>query len=95
MPFNLHLGQAIELEMQGADVQAAEDLERAVELGLNHPAANYNLGYLFFRRDAQKALRYLQKSIRQPEYALASYLMQGQVYLEENQLSEAVTSYLP
>ena len=91
---NLHLGQAIELEMQGADVQAAEDLERAVELGLNHPAANYNLGYLFFRRDAQKALRYLQKSIRQPEYALASYLMQGQVYLEENQLSEAVTSYL-
>ena len=91
---NLHLGQAIELEMQGADVQAAEDLERAVELGLDHPAANYNLGYLFFRRDSQKALRYLQKSARQPEYALASFLVQGQVYLEENQMPEAVTAFL-
>jgi tetratricopeptide (TPR) repeat protein len=91
---NLHLGQAIELEMQGADVQAAEDLERAIELGLNHPAANYDLGYLFFRRDAQKALRYLQKSVRQPEFALASFLVQGQIYLEENLLPEAVTALL-
>jgi tetratricopeptide (TPR) repeat protein len=89
---NLHLGQAIELEMQGADVQAAEDLERAIELGLNHAAANYDLGYLFFRRDAQKALRYLQKSARQPEFALASFLVQGQIYLEENQLPEAITA---
>jgi tetratricopeptide (TPR) repeat protein len=91
---NLHLGQAIELEMQGADVQAAEDLERAIELGLNHAAANYDLGYLFFRRDAQKALRYLQKSARQPEFALASFLVQGQIYLEENQLPEAITALL-
>jgi tetratricopeptide (TPR) repeat protein len=91
---NLHLGQAIELEMQGADVQAAEDFERAIELGLNHPAANYNLGYLFFRRDAAKALRYLQKSARQPEFALASFLVQGQIYLEENQLPEAATALL-
>jgi tetratricopeptide (TPR) repeat protein len=91
---NLHLGQAIELEMQGADVQAAEDFERAIELGLNHPAVNYNLGYLFFRRDAQKALGYLQKSARQPEFALASFLVQGQIYLEENQLPEAATALL-
>jgi tetratricopeptide (TPR) repeat protein len=91
---NLHLGQAIELEMQGADVQAAEDFSRAVELGLNHPAVNYNLGYLFFRRDAQKALSYLQKSARQPEFALASFLVQGQIYLEQNKLPEAVTALL-
>ncbi len=91
---NLHLGQAIELETQGADVQAAEDLERAAELGLNHPAANFDLGYLFFRRNAQKALHYLQKSVRQPEYSLASFLLQGQVYLAENQLPEAVTAFL-
>jgi len=75
-------------------VQAADDLERAVDLGLNHPAANYNLGYLFFRRDSHKALRYLQKSVRQPEFAMASFLVQGQVYLEENQLPEAVTAFL-
>jgi tetratricopeptide (TPR) repeat protein len=80
--------------MQGTDVQAAEDLERAIELGLNHAAANYDLGYLFFRRDAQKALRYLQKSARQPEFALASFLVQGQIYLEENQLPEAITALL-
>ncbi len=91
---NLHLGQAIELETQGADVQAAEDLERAVELGLNHPAANFDLGYLFFRRNSQKALLNLQKSVRQPEYTLASFLLQGQVYQEENQLPEAVTAFL-
>jgi tetratricopeptide (TPR) repeat protein len=36
----------------------------------------------------------LQKSVRQPEYALASFLVQGQVYLEENQLPEAVTAFL-
>ncbi|MGD0003073.1 MAG: tetratricopeptide repeat protein [Anaerolineaceae bacterium] len=91
---NLHLGQAIELETQGADVQAAEDLERAVELGLNHPAVNFDLGYLLFRRNAQKALLYLQKSVNQPEYALASFLLQGQLYQEENQFPEAVTAFL-
>ncbi len=91
---NLHLGQAIELQTQGADAQAAEDLERAVELGLDHPAADFDLGYLFFRRDTHKMLRYLQKSVRRPEFTLASFLLQGRVYQEEGQLNEAVTAFL-
>ena len=90
----LHLGQAIESQTQGQNAQAEEELGRAVEAGLDNPAANFDLGLLKTDLDENKALGYLQKSVKNPEFALASYLLIGQIYEQEQHLSEAASAYL-
>jgi tetratricopeptide (TPR) repeat protein len=42
----LHLSQVVDLQTCGQDSQALEELERAREAGLDHPAADYDLGLL-------------------------------------------------
>jgi tetratricopeptide (TPR) repeat protein len=90
----LHLGQAIESQSQGEDNQAAAELERAMDIGLSHPAAYYNAGMLIARRNGPRALRYLQQSVHHPDYALASHLMIAQVHEQEGRPVEALTNYL-
>jgi tetratricopeptide (TPR) repeat protein len=90
----LHLGQAIESQSQGEDNQAAAELERAMDIGLSHPAAYYNAGMLIARRNGQRALRYLQQSVHNPNYDLASYLLMAQIYQQEGSTVEALTAYL-
>jgi tetratricopeptide (TPR) repeat protein len=90
----LHLSQAIDSQSQENFSQATEELERAVEIGLNNSAAYFDLGFLYNKLDGQKALRNLQKSVKHPDYALASYLLMGQLYLEQESYTEAATAYL-
>ena len=61
---------------------------------MNNSAAYYDLGYLYHEQDGQKALRHLQRSVKHPDYALASYLLMGEIYLQEKNYTEAATAYL-
>ncbi|MDR3577717.1 MAG: tetratricopeptide repeat protein [Anaerolineaceae bacterium] len=90
----LHLSQAIDSQSQDNLPQATEELERAVDIGLNNSAAYFDLGFLYQKQDGQKALRHLQKSVKHPDYALASYLLMGQIHLEDKNYTEAATAYL-
>jgi tetratricopeptide (TPR) repeat protein len=90
----LHLGQAIDSQTQGQDKQAAEELERATDVGLRQPAAYFDLGLLTWKNNPQTSLRYLQESVKHPDYALASYLIMAQVQHENGELGEAVISAL-
>lgn len=90
----LHIGQAIDSQSHGEDEQAAVELDRAVDIGLKHPAAFYNLGLIYSRSNKQKAMRHLSESIKHPDYATASYLILGNLYLDEGKLREAATAYL-
>jgi tetratricopeptide (TPR) repeat protein len=90
----LHLSQAIDSQSQENFLQATEELERAVEIGLNNSAAYFDLGFLCNKQDGQKAMRNLQKSVKHPDYAMASYILMGQIYLEEKNYTEAATAYL-
>jgi tetratricopeptide (TPR) repeat protein len=90
----LHLGQAIESQSRGEDNQAAAELERAMDIGLSHPAAFFNAGMLIARRNGPRALRYLQQSVHHPDYALASYLVMAQIHDQEGDPSEALSAYL-
>lgn len=90
----LHLGQAIESQTQGQEGQAAEELARAIELGLNAPAALFDLGLLQAKNNDSNALRALQKSVKHPDYAFASYLVIAQVYERTGDLSSAAAAYL-
>jgi len=90
----MHIGEFIDLQTAGKSDQAAVELERAIDSGLNHPAANYLLGLLLYETDPQKALKHLQRSVLHPSYALASYLLIGYIYSDTDQLKEATTNYL-
>ncbi|MEN4101158.1 MAG: tetratricopeptide repeat protein [Anaerolineaceae bacterium] len=90
----LHLGQAIESQSQGMDNQAAAELERAMEIGVNHPAVFFDAGMLIAHRNGARALGYLQKSAHAAEYALASYLVMAQIYQQEGSPTKALSAYL-
>ncbi len=90
----LHLGQAIESQVQGHDKQAAEELERAADIGLRQPAAYYDLGLLTWQNNPQASLRYLQESVKHPDYALASYLLMAKIQEQGGEMTDAVANAL-
>lgn len=90
----LHLSQAIDAQTKDQDTQAVEELERAMEVGLKHPAAYFNLGLLKHQKDPQKALRLLQEAVKNPHFALASYLLIAKIQQAANNLPEASVAYL-
>lgn len=91
----LHLSQVVDLQTQGQNAQAAEELERAIESGLDHAAASYDLGLLFVQNERlEEALRSLQNAVKHPDYALASRLLLGQTYRKIDRLKDAAMEYL-
>ena len=90
----LHLSQAIDLQTAGQDDQAAVELERAIDLGLTQSASYYVLSLLIRSHSPQKALKYLQKSVKNPDFGLASYLLIGEIYDRSEQYKEASLNYL-
>jgi tetratricopeptide (TPR) repeat protein len=90
----VHLSQAIDLQTSGQDEQAAAELDRAIDLGLNQSASFFVLGLLLRKKDTKKALTFLQKSVKNPSYSLASYLLMAEVNEQANQFKEASVNYL-
>lgn len=90
----LHVSQAIDSLTQGNNQQAAVEIEHALNLGLRDPAAYFILGQLVAGQDPEKAHKYLQQSVRHPDFNLGSYLLIAQVYEKGQRWKEAATAYL-
>lgn len=90
----LHLSKAIDSQTQAVFDQAAVELERAIESGLKAPEAYFDMGFLLFETDPDKSLRFLQQSLRHPDFRLASYLLIAQIHHKRGMLAEAVKEYL-
>lgn len=90
----LHISQAIDSLTMGNPAQATIELEHAVSLGLREPAVYYNLGLLLKDGNPEKALRYLQESVKNPNFALASHLIIAEIYEKSEQWSPAASAYL-
>ncbi len=90
----LHLGQAIDLQTQGDESQAITELERAFELGLRSPAANFSLGAMCLNQDREKSMRYLREAVKHPDYALGASLLLAQINLQNDHLVEAAVDYM-
>jgi tetratricopeptide (TPR) repeat protein len=90
----LYLGQAIQLQSAGDEAGAVKPLEQALEIGLQTPDVFYDLGYMLSTQDGQKSFRYLQESVKHPDYSLGSYLLIAQLYEASDQYAEAALSYL-
>ncbi len=90
-----HISKVLDLQTQGDLSQAAVELEHAIESGLDHPAAFYDLGYLRFEKERfESTQRFLQKSVQHPDFALGSRLLLGQTLLRLNRIDEAAIEYL-
>jgi tetratricopeptide (TPR) repeat protein len=91
----LHLSQAVDLQARGDEKQAREELERAIESGLDQPAAEFNLGVLLFDEGLYElSVRHLARSMKHADYALGSRLLIGQAQEKLENLAGAAVEYL-
>ncbi len=90
-----HLQQAVILQGQAKESEAAAQLELAVEAGLNHPAAYFDLGIILSQGDRlESAVRYLQRVLEESDYSLAARILLGRTLRFKGRLNEAATNYL-
>ena len=86
----LHLGQAIDLQTRGQAPQAAKELQKAIDEGLDHPAAHYNLGLLQRDlKDFEGARKHLAAAVGHPELAMGANLALGRLAKTKEDLPEA------
>jgi len=91
----LHLGQAIDSQSKGKDIQAAEELEHALEAGFNHPALYFDLGLLRSTGDrAETALRHLAHAVKHNDFNLAARLLMGQINQKMGRMQAASIEFL-
>lgn len=91
----LHLGQAFEFHTSQNYQQAAEELERAVNAGLNHAGAYFELGYLRARSEhLESAVRSLQRAMNHQDYAIGARLLLATLYRKLNRIKDASLEYM-
>jgi tetratricopeptide (TPR) repeat protein len=91
----LHLSQAVDYQTRGNLPEAAQELERAIDTGLENIAAYYDLGYLRSETERwESAIRHLQRSVRHNKFALGSRLLLGRIRRKMGRLNEAAIEYL-
>lgn len=91
----LHLSQCIDLQSRGREAEAAEELERAIDAGLDTAAAYFDLGMLRGKLGRlESAQRYLLRAVKNPEYALAARLLLGKNYRTLGREAEAANQFL-
>ncbi len=90
----LHLSQAIDSQTMGDNDQAVIELEKALNLGLRQPSAYFALGLMLKDNNSERAQRYLQQSVKHPDFMLASYLLIGAIYEKSAMWQEAASAYL-
>lgn len=91
----LHLSQVVDLQATNDYNQAAEELQRAIDAGLEHPGANFDLGYLYYQSGRyESAMRQIQHAIKHNDYALGSHLLMGSLLHKKNQIKDAALEYL-
>ena len=91
----LHLSQTVDQQTRREFGQAADELQRALDIGLDHPAGYFDLGYLYSQTGRlESAVRNLQHAMNNQDYALGSRLLLGDLLHRKGQLREASLEYL-
>jgi tetratricopeptide (TPR) repeat protein len=90
----LHLGQAIDSQTMDDANQTVVELEHALNLGLRQPGAYFMLGLLLKDENSDRAQRYLQQSVKHPDFALGSHLVSAKIFEKNQQWLEAAGAYV-
>jgi len=90
-----YLGTAIDCQTRAEDEKAAKKIKKAIDAGLDFPAAYFNLGLLYNMLDRKEsAQRNLQRSVKHPNFALAARLLMGEYMRESKRLGDALIEYM-
>ncbi len=85
-----YLGLAIDLQTRGNNRQAIKEYQNAIQAGLDHPAAYYNLGLLLKNEnELDEAMTSFSKSLGHPELDLGANLALGRISRIQGDLPEA------
>lgn len=91
----LHLSQAIDLQSKSKNSKALEELERAIDAGLDHPAAYFDLSLLLWEVERlEPAVKHLQRIIGHADYMLGGRLLLGQIYANMGKTQDAAVQML-
>ncbi len=91
----IHLSQAIDLHTRSEYRQAADEFEKAIEAGLSHPAAFYELGWLYFNNERmESAIKYLKMAAGHEDFSLGARLLSGKILYQLSRYTEASSDYL-
>lgn len=91
----LHLNQAVDSQLSGDLAQAAVELKRAVDAGLDNRAAFFQLGVLGFEANRlESAVRHLQRAVQHPDFALGSRLLLGNSFLQMGRTQDAAVEFM-
>ncbi len=91
----LHLSQAVDAQARGKIEEAANELEKAIDSGLDNAAAYFDLGLL--RKDIgrlESAMRNLQHAVQHEIFALPARLLLGQTLKQLNRTHDASLQYM-
>ena len=91
----LHISQAVDSQLRDDFAQAAEELKRAIDAGLDNMAAYFQLGLLRYEANRlESAVRHLQRAVQHPDFSLGSRLLLGDSYLQMGRTQEAAVEYM-
>lgn len=91
----LHLSQAIDMQSHGKDKEAAVELERAMDAGLESSAAYYVLGFMQSKSEQlESAVLSLKKSVQHELFGLGARLLLALTLYKMDLIKEASIEYL-
>jgi len=91
----LHLNQAIDFHTRTEYRSAADEIEKAIEAGLSHPAAFFEIGWLYFQNERmESAIKYLKMAAGHEDFALGARLLSGKILYQLKRYNEASIDYL-
>ncbi len=91
----LHLSQSIDLQTHGQDKEAALELERAINAGLESSAANFVLGFMQTKNDQMDAaVANLKKAVHHEFFSLGAHLLLALTLYKMDRIAEASLEYL-
>ncbi|MCS6907186.1 MAG: tetratricopeptide repeat protein [Anaerolineales bacterium] len=88
-----HLGAFLTYAKTGENELAIDELEKAIQAGLKHAGADFELGYHLYRKN-EEAIKALQRATKNPTYSLAATLLIGCSYSYLQRKREAATAFL-
>ncbi len=91
----LHLSQAVDLQSRDREKQAIEELERAIDAGLDNAAAYFDLGLMLTNTGRlESGMKNMQHAVKHPDYALAARLVWGENLEKLGRKRESALQYL-